>query len=114
MSSSQFQLDVDDQLLENVRWIYFQLGLNLETAIQIFLKRSVQARGLPFSMQPPKDKNIETNPAILAIRRIQAEAVRNGTSEMTLDEINAEIDAVRQERLARKREQTQQDNSASS
>ena len=114
MSSSQVQLDVDDQLLENAKQIYFKLGLSLQTAIQIFLERSVRAQGFPFSMQLPKDKNVETNPAILAIRRIQAEAVKNGTSEMTLDEINAEIDAVRQERLARKREQTQQDNSASS
>ncbi len=109
MSSSQVQLDVDDQLLEEAKRIYFKLGVSLKTAIQIFLERSVRAQGFPFSMQLPKERNIETNPAILAIRRIQAEAARNGTSEMTLDEINAEIEAVRRKRAL---EQKQQDSSA--
>ena len=50
MSSSQVQLDVDDQLLEEAKRIYFKLGVSLKTAIQIFLERSVRAQGFPFSM----------------------------------------------------------------
>ena len=98
MSSSQFQLMLDNQLKEEATQLFSRLGLDLPTAIRIFLTRSVQVRGIPFSMQLPE----ELDPAILAMREIQAEAARNGTSEMTLDEINAEIEAVRQERLARK------------
>ena len=98
MSSSQFQLMLDNQLKEEATQVFSRLGLDLPTAIRIFLTRSVQVRGIPFSMQLPE----ELDPAILAMREIQAEAARNGTSEMTLDEINAEIEAVRQERLARK------------
>lgn len=36
--------------------------------------------------------------AIRAMEQLSAEAKRNGTSEMSLDEINAEIDAARKER----------------
>lgn len=51
----------------------------------------------------------EENPGIVAMRELQAEAIRNGTSNMTLDEINAEIEAVRRKRAL---EQKQQDSSA--
>lgn len=40
--------------------------------------------------------------AIRAMERLSAEAERNGTSEMSLDEINAEIDAARKERERKK------------
>lgn len=45
----------------------------------------------------------EENPGIKAMRLLSEMAKRNGTSEMTLEEINAEIEAVRKERLARKK-----------
>ncbi len=41
--------------------------------------------------------------ATRALTRIQAEARKNGNSEMTLDEINAEIAASRKERKDRQR-----------
>ena len=39
--------------------------------------------------------------AITVIRELRAESERNGNAEITLDEINAEINAVRAERHAR-------------
>ena len=97
MSSSQFQLRLDDQLKEEAAQVFSNLGLDLPTAIRIFLKRSVQVHGIPFPMQLKEEENL----GIVAMRELQAEAIRNGTSNMTLDEINAEIEAVRRERLAR-------------
>ncbi len=44
---------------------------------------------------PPR--RIEMNEAVCAIQQLSEEAQKNGTSEMTLDEINAEICAVRGE-----------------
>ncbi|MBQ7594091.1 MAG: hypothetical protein IJU48_07045 [Synergistaceae bacterium] len=46
-------------------------------------------------MQLP-DENDNSNVIISAIKRISNTAIKNGISEMSLDEINAEIDAVRQ------------------
>lgn len=42
--------------------------------------------------------------ALEIIRELQAEAERNGLSNMTLEEINAEIYAARREREQRERE----------
>ena len=47
-NSSLIQIRVDDQLKQEVTDIYDQLGLDLPTAIRMFLKKSIVARGLPF------------------------------------------------------------------
>lgn len=54
-NSSLIQIRVDDQLKKEVTDIYEQLGLDLPTAIRMFLKKSVVARGLPF------DATLQTN-----------------------------------------------------
>jgi antitoxin (DNA-binding transcriptional repressor) of toxin-antitoxin stability system len=41
-------------------------------------------------------KAVRSARAAMATKLIQQHSIRNGTSEMTLDEINAEIDAARQ------------------
>ena len=71
--------------------IYSQLGLDLPTAIRMFLTRSVQVRGIPFSMQLPEGDY----KAIAAMRRMSRMAEECGVADMTLDEINAEIAAAR-------------------
>ena len=47
-------------------------------------------------------KSQVTEDAIKALREIQEESERNGLSEMTLEEINAEIYLVRREKEAHK------------
>lgn len=43
-------------------------------------------------------KSYDAAKAIQAVKELQAEALANGTSNMTLEEINAEIAAYRKER----------------
>ena len=96
VNNSLLQFRVDNQLKEEASKIYAQLGLDLPTAIRIFLKRSVQVRGIPFVMQLPDNELASiSNAAVSAMKRMSQTALENGVSEMTLDEINAEIDAVR-------------------
>ena len=95
------QLRVDDELKAQAAAIYDRLGIDMSSAIRMFLKRTVNANGIPFSMI--LDEN-EYNPnvALQAIKNINESAKINGISEMTLDEINAEISAYRKERKNRK------------
>ena len=88
MANGLLQLRIDDALRQE---IYSQLGLDLPTAIRMFLTRSVQVRGIPFSMQLP-DGDYK---AIAAMRRMSRMAEECGVADMTLDEINAEIAAAR-------------------
>ena len=69
----------------------------MSTAIKIFLKKCLSEGGIPFEVKlsSPTYKNSEGMRAFMALRQ---EAQANGLSDMTLDEINAEINASRAER----------------
>ena len=54
-------------------------------------------RSIPLNMTLPK-KDYKTERAVRALQELSDAAMDNGISEMTLDEINAEIEAVRKMR----------------
>ena len=95
MSSSVFQMRLDDQLKGEAAAIYERLGLDLPTAIRMFLKRSILDNGIPFSMILPKDR-CAAERALEAMQQMSAAAKRSGVSELSLEEINAESAAARQ------------------
>ena len=70
--------------------------MDLPTAIRIFLKRSVQEKGIPFSMKLPDIKS--GNKAVSAMQRMSQTAEENGIADMSLEEINEERQAVRKGR----------------
>ncbi len=91
------QLRVDDDLKLQASSVYEKLGIDLSSAIRMFLKRSVMVNGIPFSMIL-EENDYDSNAALNAMKRINDSAKANGTSEMTLDEINEEINSYRKER----------------
>lgn len=98
MANGLLQLRIDETLKQEATEIYSQLGLDLPTAIRIFLTRSVQVRGIPFSMQLP-DNDYKATAAIEAMKRMSKAAQDSGVADMTLEEINAEIAAVRSSKI---------------
>lgn len=96
MASSVVQIRVDDQLRNQAAEIYEKLGIDLPTAVRIFLKRSVLDNGIPFAMTLPRNEYMASQ-AIRALDEIQANAAANGTVEMSLDEINKEIADARRD-----------------
>lgn len=50
MASSVIQVRVDDELRQEATEIFDDLGIDMSTAVRMFLKRTVKERGLPFSM----------------------------------------------------------------
>ncbi len=97
MATSVMQVRVDDDLRAKATAVYEELGIDLPTAIRMFLKRSVMVNGVPFSMMLPKSE-YRAERAVRAMQSLSNAARRNGTAEMTLDEINAEIASARAER----------------
>lgn len=96
MANSLIQLRIDDNLKTEATDIFEKLGLDLSTAIRIFLTRSVEERGIPFSMKlEPERYKAET--AVRAMRDLSKRAEADGIADMTLEEINAEISAARNE-----------------
>ena len=97
MANALVQVRIDEELKDRATAIYEALGIDLSTAIRMFLKRSVMVNGIPFSMilQDSFDK---AQNAATALKMLSNAAKENGTSEMSLEEINAEIEAVRRDK----------------
>ena len=74
------------------------MNIDIPTAVRIFLKRSVLENGIPFSMSLPKSE-YKAERALRALQEISDTAQRNGISDMSLEEINEEIAAVRSKRV---------------
>lgn len=88
------QVRVDDELKNQASAVYDALGVDLSTAVRMFLKKSVLVGGVPF------DTKIDdvTLRGIMAANSMRSTSERNGNSEMTLDEINEEIKNARDKR----------------
>lgn len=94
MATSVMQIRVDDELRAEAAAVYEKLGIDTPTAIRMFLKRSVLENGIPFSMVLPKESSAPSR-GVRALKQLGEEAAQNGTAELSLDDINAEISAAR-------------------
>ena len=94
MANTLIQFRVDEKTrLETIK-ILNELGLDLPTYLKMCMTRLNQEKGIPFSMKLTVNEN---DPGIVLLHKLGDQAKKNGVSEMTLDEINAEIDAARRE-----------------
>ena len=94
------QVRVDDELKNQAAEKLEKEGLDLSTAVRMFLKKVVLEEGFPFN----KGIDEETLKALIAIRIMQKHSEEIGNSEMTLDEINEEIRLAREERHKKEQE----------
>ena len=88
MSTATLQIRVESNLKEQATALFDRLGLDLPTAIRIFLKKSVSENGVPFEI---KEKPHVSASGLEALYALNAEAVKNGKVGMTEEEIEAEI-----------------------
>lgn len=100
METTLIQARVGTNLKNSAAKLFDNLGLDMTTAIKIFLKKCLQEGGIPFDVRQSKAEAGTTDgmQAFLALRR---QAEENGIADMSLDEINAEIRAARKERKAK-------------
>ena len=91
------QFRVDDNLKLEATSVYEKLGIDLSSALRMFLKRSVMVQGIPFSMVL-SEEYYNPEKALSSMKKINESAKLSGTSEMSLDEINAEISQYRKEK----------------
>lgn len=91
------QFRSDKTLREDCIAIYEAMGMDLNTAFRMFMERTRMVRGLPFPAVLPETR-MTREEAKSVIDGMRAEAA--ALPEMTLDEINAEINAARAERKA--------------
>ena len=92
------QFRCDKSLREDCVAIYEALGMDLNTAFRMFMERTRMVGGLPFPAVLPKAQltKIEAQNVIDGLRNDAVDV-----PELSLDEINAEIAAVRFERKSK-------------
>ena len=92
------QFRADKALKQEVSEIYESLGMDLPTAFRMFMIRRKIEKGLPFDVKLSENA-ITRSEALSTFNELRRQAAN--LPEMSLNEINSEIDAVRAERRAR-------------
>ena len=88
MASALVQFRTDDESKIKAMKICEKIGIDLQTYMRMCIARLIQENGVPFSM---KIENEPVNKGFEALKAASKIAEENGFSEMTLEEINAEI-----------------------
>ena len=103
-------LRIDDALKRDCDDVFDRLGINMTSAITVFLKQVVRTKGIPFEISCAEEtlpfnreskRAIRRSDALRALEEIRADRMARNEREWTLDEINAEISAARSERRNR-------------
>ena len=96
MAQATFSVRMDENLKQQFDMLCSQFGMNALTAINIFARAVVYQRRIPFEITAP-DTEITREGAMQAFNALRRSAESNGLQDISLEEINAEIDAVRNE-----------------
>ena len=51
MATTNLNIRTDKEMKERAEAIFFELGLNMTTAINIFLRTTIRENGIPFALQ---------------------------------------------------------------
>ena len=96
MSQTAMTVRIDNQQKAKFDSLCEQFGMSANTAINIFVRQVIRLRRIPFIISAAEsDEDIRAK-AIQTIKEIREDA--QSRPELTLDEINAEINAVREAR----------------
>ena len=83
---------VDETVKHSVEALFARMGMNISTAVNIFFMQCLMEEALPFQPKARRGSSLKE-----ALQEAQEQALINGTTEMTLDEINSIVAEVRRE-----------------
>ena len=91
------QIRVDDELKNQANAIYNELGMDISTAVRMFLKRSVVVGGIPFDTRV----NSQASTVSRVVDDMPNSSMLLEDSPEMQEEINDEIKRAREERRKR-------------
>jgi DNA-damage-inducible protein J len=98
--TTNLTIRIDRNLKDEADSVFSALGMNLTTAITVFVRQAVRQKKIPFEISLDSGHGVMAE-AMAASERIWQASIQNGTDRMTMDGIDAEIAAVRRERKTR-------------
>ena len=96
--TTNLSIRIDRDLKEEADQVFNALGMNLTTAITIFVRQAVRQKKIAFEVALYPENEIKGNiltDAMAATERIWQNSVRNDTDKLTMEEIDAEIAEAR-------------------
>lgn len=102
MEQTAFTIRMDKDVKRDMDRVCDSLGITTSAAINMFARQLIREGGMPF--KPTTKVDGGDSKMMRALERARIRAIANGTADMSLDEINAEIDSYRRERAAKKEE----------
>jgi len=90
-STISARIDSDDKLAFDL--FCSRVGLNTSSVLNLFIKKVISENKIPFEVSAPKSVSLDEGRK--AFYQLREEASANGTQDMSIDEINAEISAYR-------------------
>ncbi len=97
MGQATLSMRVDDTLKKKFDMICDDFGFTSTAAITVFMKTVVRERRIPFEIKASGKEQINKE-AWEAFLEMRAQAAAAGAQDLSLDEINAEIQDARNER----------------
>ena len=94
MAQATLSMRVDDTLKKNFDSICDDFGFTSTAAITVFMKTVVRERRIPFEIKASTKEQINKD-ALAAFLEMRAAAAEAGIQDMSLEEINAEIQKAR-------------------
>jgi len=104
MAQTSISIRIDEDVKRDAESLLSKLGLTLSSATNVFFRQVIRTQGIPFplSAAEAEGSTMEARREFgEAFRAAQEASVINGTSEMTLDEINEVIAECRREVAAK-------------
>jgi len=88
---------MDKEVKEQADKLFNELGFNFTAAVNTFVKQALREKAIPFYIKA--DNSSPERKALKDIfRTIQKQSVINGTDKITMEEIDDEVAAYRQEK----------------
>ena len=98
MAQTSMTVRIDNQQKALFDELCAQFGMSANTAINIFVKAVIRTKSIPFSIKAKEEVTSEKAKAALLS---MCDTAQKYNDEMSLDEINKEINASRKERKDR-------------
>ena len=94
MSQATYSVRMDESLKRQFDELCEDFGMNATTAFNIFASAVVRERRIPFVIEA-SDRGDSLDDGLRAFKALRQSARENGIQDLTLDEINREIQATR-------------------
>lgn len=91
MANTLVQMRIDEDLKDQAVQLFDRLGLDLPTAIRIFLKKSVEEGGIPFELKIAGLGKTTLAEGYQAFLQLNTQAQTGELQDMSAEDINEEI-----------------------